>query len=78
MRVGFPDLNWLSISPKKGQLLVWPNVLSSDPSRPNLGMTSELLPATIGSATPPSDDEQYGFYTWVRMYDYDRNYNERC
>lgn len=60
---GFPDLDWLLVPPKKGQLLVWPNVLSSDPNKPNPVMLSESLPVTKG--------EKYGIHTWVRLYDHE-------
>jgi hypothetical protein len=62
--VGFPDLDWLLVPPKKGQLLIWPNVLVGDMTKRHQDMESESLPVTEG--------EKYGLHTWVRLYDYDR------
>lgn len=60
--VGFPNLDWLMVPPKKGQLLVWSNVLNSDPRKRNAAMMSESLPVIEG--------DKYGIHTWVRLYNY--------
>jgi hypothetical protein len=68
--MGFPDMDWLSISPKKGQLLIWPNVLSSDLSKSRKDMSNEALPVLEG--------EKYGIHTWVRLYDYEEAERQGC
>ena len=60
--IGFPDLDWLLVPPQRGQLLIWPNVLSTDPSMPNPVMLSEGLPVLEG--------HKYGAQTFVRMHNY--------
>ena len=67
---GFPDLDWLSIPPKPGQLLIWPNV-KNDLS-PSPLMSSESLPV-IGV-----DTDKYGIHVWVRNYDYDFSRSIEC
>ena len=68
--MGFPDLDWLTVPPKQGQLLVWPNVLNSDPTKRSMMMMSESLPVTAG--------EKYGIYTYVRLYNYSEAANSGC
>jgi hypothetical protein len=68
--MGFPDMDWLSIPPKKGQLLIWPNVLSSDLSKSRKDMSNEALPVLEG--------EKYGIHTWVRLYDYEEAERQGC
>ena len=68
--MGFPDLDWLSIPPKKGQLLIWQNVLSTDPRKRAKDMMSESLPVLKG--------EKYGIHTWVRLYDYGQAEKQSC
>jgi hypothetical protein len=59
---GFPDLDWLFIPPKPGQLLIWPNV-KNDLS-PSPVMNSESLPViSVGT-------DKYGIQFWVRHYDH--------
>lgn len=62
--VGFPDLDWLLVPPKKGQLLIWPNVLTGDMRKRHPDMASESLPVLEG--------EKYGVHISVRLYDYER------
>ena len=68
--IGFPDLDWRMVPPKKGQLLIWPNVLSSDPRKRNKVMMSESLPVLEG--------EKYGIHTWVRLYNYSQAKESDC
>lgn len=68
--MGFPDMDWLSIPPKKGQLLIWPNVLNSDFSKSRKDMSNEALPVLEG--------EKYGIHTWVRLYDYEEAERKGC
>jgi prolyl 4-hydroxylase len=46
---GFPDLDWLLIKPKRGQALLFPNVLDSDPTRADQRMVNEGLPVVSGT-----------------------------
>jgi ShK domain-like len=68
--MGFPDLDWLFIPPKKGQLLIWPNVLNSDLKKVRKDMSNEALPVLEG--------EKYGIHTWVRLYDYEEAERQGC
>lgn len=68
--IGFPDLDWLMVPPEKGQLLIWPNVLNSDPRKRNLAMMSESLPVLEG--------EKYGIHAWVRLYNYSEAQDNDC
>lgn len=62
--MGFPELDWLSIPPRKGQVLVWPNVKTSAPSEAHGSMVSEGLPVLAEQGS------KYGVHAWVRLYDY--------
>jgi ShK domain-like len=68
--LGFPKLDWLSIPPRAGQFLLWPNVLSSDPNKPNLMMTSEALPPIVG--------QKFIIKTSVRLYKYQQAIDRGC
>jgi len=69
--MGFPELDWLSVEPKRGQLLLWPNVLSSDPAQSKAPkMWSEGLPVLKGT--------KYGLYVHFRMFDYDEALKKKC
>lgn len=68
--MGFPDLDWLSIPPKKGQLLIWPNVLSSDPLKRHKDMMSEGLPVLQG--------EKYGVHAWFRLHNFKEAEEKGC
>mmetsp|Transcript_12532 Transcript_12532/g.20867 ORF Transcript_12532/g.20867 Transcript_12532/m.20867 type:complete len:470 (-) Transcript_12532:99-1508(-) len=68
--MGFPDLDWLLVPPKKGQLLIWPNVLSEHTRKRHPDMASESLPVLKG--------EKYGVHTWVRLHDYERAEKMGC
>ena len=68
--MGFPNLDWLMVPPKQGQLLVWSNVLNSDPRKRNPTMMSESLPVLEG--------EKYGIHTWVRLYNYSHAEERGC
>lgn len=46
--VGFPDLNWTYIKLKKGQAILWSNVLENSPTNKHPKMMSELLPVVSG------------------------------
>mmetsp|Transcript_2282 Transcript_2282/g.4852 ORF Transcript_2282/g.4852 Transcript_2282/m.4852 type:complete len:522 (+) Transcript_2282:93-1658(+) len=46
---GFPDLDWLFIKPKKGQALLFPNVLDGDPTKADTRMVHEGLPVASGT-----------------------------
>jgi hypothetical protein len=48
--VGFPDLDWTFVKLKKGQMLVWSNLLESDPTRKQPKMMNEVLPVVAGEA----------------------------
>jgi hypothetical protein len=63
--MGFPELDWLSIPPRKGQLLVWPNVKNSAPAEAHGSMVSEGLPVVAENGS------KYGVHSWVRLYDYE-------
>jgi hypothetical protein len=67
---GFPDLDWLFIPPQKGQLIVWPNVLSSNLRKRRPIMSSEGLPVLEG--------EKYVLHAWVHLYDYEHATKQEC
>ena len=46
---GFPDLDWLFIKPKRGQALLFPHVLDSDPTKADQRMIHEGLPVVSGT-----------------------------
>jgi len=71
--MGFPNLDWLSIPPQTGQLLIWPNVYSSDPWKKAPSMVSEGLPV-LGD----DDNSLYGVYGWIRLYDYNTAHDLGC
>jgi len=48
--VGFPDLNWTFVKLKKGQMLVWSNLLDNDLTSKQPKMMNELLPVVAGEA----------------------------
>jgi hypothetical protein len=58
--MGFPDFDWLVADDP--EVLVWPNVHSSDPSKPLEKMRSEQLPVVRG--------DMYGLYVVIRQYPY--------
>lgn len=68
--LGFPDLDWLSIPPIKGQAIIWPNVLGSDLNKMNEVMVSEGLPVWEGT--------KYGVHVWIRMHDYEASRQRGC
>mmetsp|Transcript_25481 Transcript_25481/g.38477 ORF Transcript_25481/g.38477 Transcript_25481/m.38477 type:complete len:494 (-) Transcript_25481:153-1634(-) len=70
--IGFPDLDWLTVPPRKGQLLIWPNVILEKDlkTRRHPDMSSEGLPVTSG--------EKYGIQTWMRLRSYEDAKNQGC
>ena len=48
--IGFPEIDWTFLKLKKGQALLWSNVLDSDPSRKHPEMMNELLPVVTGES----------------------------
>jgi len=57
----FPKLG-IEVKPKKGRVLLWPSVLSSDPLRKDYRMDHEALPVIKGL--------KYGANAWIHQYDY--------
>mmetsp|Transcript_4906 Transcript_4906/g.5699 ORF Transcript_4906/g.5699 Transcript_4906/m.5699 type:complete len:501 (-) Transcript_4906:50-1552(-) len=74
--MGFPNLDWLSIPPRKGQLLIWPNVIVDKDKEDKMSMkihkdmSSEGLPVIAG--------EKYGLQTWIRFGNYELAKKEKC
>lgn len=60
--MGFPSLDWLMIHPKAGQMILWSNVMSNDPTVMNEKMANEVLPVQKGNL--------YLLRIHVRQYDY--------
>uniref|UniRef100_A0A7S2RD56 ShKT domain-containing protein n=1 Tax=Eucampia antarctica TaxID=49252 RepID=A0A7S2RD56_9STRA len=56
---GFPELDWLFINPRKGQLLLWPNVLSSNPIKMDSRIVQEGLPVVKGT--------KYAISVWIHL-----------
>lgn len=46
--IGFPELDWLFVKPKRGRALLWSNVLNNDPKDENKKMVHEILPVVKG------------------------------
>jgi prolyl 4-hydroxylase len=67
---GFPDLDWLFVKAKKGQALLWSNVLRSDPTNMNPKMYHEALPVVEG--------EKYGANFWLHLYDWQDAKSQDC
>jgi prolyl 4-hydroxylase len=59
----FADLN-VTIIPKKGNAVLWPNTLSLDPSMKDTRMTHEAMVVTKGV--------KYAANVWVHLYEWDR------
>jgi len=74
--MGFPDLDWLSIPPRKGQMLIWPNVIIEKNEENKISMkshkdmSSEGLPVILG--------EKYGLQTWIRFGNYEEARKQEC
>jgi cytochrome c551/c552 len=59
----FPDLQ-LTIKPKKGKAVLWPNTLSENPMRKDTRMTHEAKPVKAGV--------KYAANVWVHLLEWDR------
>ncbi len=59
----FPDLN-ITITPKKGRAVLWPNTLSRDPSMKDTRMTHEAKAVTKGV--------KYAANVWVHLKEWER------
>jgi len=57
----FPKLN-IKVKPKKGRVLLWPSVLSSNPESVDDRMDHEALPVIKGT--------KFAANAWIHLYDY--------
>lgn len=69
-QIGFPGLDWTLVGPKRGQMLLWSNVLNDDPTRVDSKMVHEALPVRGG--------EKYGAYLWIHLYDWNDAQERGC
>ena len=60
--VGFPELDWSVVTPKKGRAVVWPNVLNSNPFTRDERMFHEALPVVSGT--------KYSANIWIHQSDW--------
>jgi prolyl 4-hydroxylase len=65
----FPALN-ITIQPKRGRLVLWPNVMSQDPYAHD--------PRTIHQSMPVTEGHKYGANVWIHMRDYKAAHAMRC
>ena len=65
----FPNLN-LTISPKKGSALLWPNVMDHDLAQSDHRTMHEALPPTAGL--------KYSSNLWLHQYDFQRPNTHGC
>eukprot|EP01034_Spumella_vulgaris_P025125 gene25125-31544_t len=59
----FPDLN-LTITPKKGKAVLWPNTLATNPSAKDTRMSHEAQKVTRGV--------KYAANVWIHLMEWDR------
>ena len=69
-QLGFPELDWLLIEPKLGQLLMWSNVVSTNPEKDDKRMIREELPVTKG--------EKYSAHVSVHLFDWEDANERKC
>ena len=67
---GFPDLDWLFVKPKRGQALMWSNVMSDDPTKVDNRMRHEGLPVVKG--------HNFVMYIWVHLYNWRKAHAREC
>lgn len=65
----FNDLG-IDIQPKKGTVLIWPNVLNEDPSSMDIMTHHEALPVLKG--------KKYGANAWLHLRDINNRYSFQC
>jgi len=65
----FPDLG-ITVAPKKGRVLLWPSVLSSNPEKKDHRMDHEALPVIKGL--------KYGANAWIHLYDFKAPHLTNC
>jgi hypothetical protein len=66
--IGFPDLQWTVLTPKKGSMVVWSNLDENLAPLPSI--KTEILPVTSG--------DHYFLVTHVHLHDYNRNIEMNC
>lgn len=69
-QIGFSGLDWTLVGPKRGQMLLWPNVLNDDPTRVDSKMVHEALPVSSG--------EKFGAHLWIHLYDWNDAQERGC
>lgn len=67
---GFPELDWLSINPTKGQLLLWPNVSSSNHMDIDSRIITEGLPVLKGT--------KYVINVWIHLGNWKEAFHNDC
>ena len=65
----FPSLG-LTFKPKKGRVVIWPNVMNDDPF--------EWDPMTQHQALPVKKGVKYAANAWIHMHDYQKAYEKNC
>ena len=65
---GFPELDWLTVPAKKGQLLLWPNIHDDQTMEPKL--VHEGLPVIEGT--------KYAFNIWIHSNNWKKALEENC
>ena len=65
----FDQLN-ITVTPKRGRLVLWPSVLDSDPSAEDPRTTHQALPVERGS--------KYGANAWFHLRDFKGPYSKGC
>lgn len=68
--LGFPELDWLLIQPKIGQLIMWPNVVSTNPEKDDKRMIREELPVIMG--------EKHSAHVSAHLYDWQDAKERQC
>lgn len=68
--LGFPDLDWLLIEPKKGTAVLWHNVMRGDASEVDEMINYEHFPVGLGT--------KYGAQSYAHMYSWTDAHSRGC
>lgn len=60
----------ITVKPKRGRVLLWPNVLDHNPNKKDIRTMHEALPVEKGV--------KYGANAWFHMYDFKTPFEEGC
>lgn len=66
----FPSLGNLTVTPTTGRVLIWPNVLDSDPNGKDVRTKHRALPVEVGI--------KYGANAWIHQSDFRTPHHNKC